>query len=114
MPPLNNNWCQIMTTPRENVFESMDRALITAMVAFVSAFVGILGAVTLLGLSLVLSNQTNRAGRQKASCKTTTGVRAAASDVMSLITPMVLMSATSFLSMDTMVCMEKGSRHGPV
>ena len=104
MPPLNNNWCQIMTTPREDVFKSIDRAFITAMVVFVSAFVGFLGAVTLLVLSLALSYRTNRAGRQEALMHR---VRAAASDVMALITPMVVRSAINFLSMDTMVCMEE-------
>ena len=107
MPPLNNNWCQIMSTPRENVFKSIDRALITAMVVFVSAFVGFLGAVTLLVLSLALSHRTNRAGHQEALMQDYNRVRAAASDVMALVTPMVVMSATNFLSMDTMVCMEK-------
>ena len=34
-------------------------------------------------------------------------VRTAASDFMALITPMVVMSASNFLSMDTMVCMEE-------
>ena len=107
MPPLNNNWCQIMTTPRENVFKSIDRALTTATVVFVSAFVGFLGAVTFLVLSLALSYRTNRAGRQEALMQDYNRVRAAASDVMALITPMVVMSATNFLSMDTMVCMEE-------
>ena len=59
MPPLNTDWCQIMTTPREIMFESIDTAFITAIVVFVSAFVGFLGAVTLLVLSLALAYRTN-------------------------------------------------------
>ena len=106
MPPLNSDWCQIMTTPRENVYESIDRAFVTAIVVFVMAFVGFLGAVALLVLSLTLAYRTNRARRRDARMQDLSRVRTAASDVLALIAPMAFMSAGSFLAMDAMVCME--------
>ena len=86
------------------MFESIDTAFITAIVVFVSAFVGFLGAVTLLVLSLALAYRT---ASQEAFMQDYNRVRTAASDFMALITPMVVMSASNFLSMDNMVCMKE-------
>ena len=89
------------------MFKYIDRASMTALVVFGLASVGFLGATTLLVLSLALSCRTNQAASQEAFMQDYNRVRAAANDVMALKTPMVVMSASNFLSMDTMVCMEE-------
>jgi len=112
MPPLNNNWCQIMTVPRENVYEAIDSAFMTGLVVFVISFVGFVGSVLLLTLSLCLAYRTYRARRFDIMMEDFTKVRESARDVMALITPMVVMRARHFQTLPTIPKMEDArNRH---